>query len=307
LGTLVACGSAGAGGSGPVARAAALPTIGGCKVFPASNAINRDYSRAPVDPHSSQYIAAIARSGRFLHPDFGGHGEYGIPFVVVPAVQKLVPIRYDEYGDESDRGPFPIPLNAPVEGGASSDGDRHVLAVQRGKCKLFELWHARRSGRGWVAGSGAKWDLRSNRGRRRGWTSADAAGLPIVPLLARYTEAARGVISHAIRITVEDTQNGYVAPATHFASSKTDRSLPPMGLRLRLKASFSLGGFHGQALAILKAAKRYGFIIADNGSSVFISGDGDPRWDDDDLGQLKSVPITAFEAIKHGRITRTYD
>lgn len=284
---------------------AAGPRLGGCAVFPASNAWNRDVSRDPVDPRSSAYIAAIgARGNRFLHADFGGGGAYGIPFSVVARSQPRVPIRFVDYGSESDRGPYPIPARARVEGGESSGGDRHVLALQSGTCRLFELFNAHRAGRGWTASSGAVFNLRSNRLRHEGWTSADAAGLPILPGLARYGEVRAGAIHHALRVTVPATQRGYIHPATHFASSSGDPGLPPMGLRLRLRSSFSLRGYHGQALVVLRALKRYGLLVADNGSGWFITGAADWRWNDDDLNQLKRVPGGAFEAVRSGAIRR---
>jgi hypothetical protein len=275
------------------------PTIGGCRVFPPGNPWNRDVSRDPVDPRSDAYIRSIGAAG-FLHPDFGGHGAYGIPYVVVPRDQRRVPIHFDQYGDESDPGPYPIPPTAPVEGG----GDRHVLVAQRGTCRLYELYGARRAGRGWSAGSGAVFDLRSNRLRHDGWTSADAAGLPILPGLARYDEVAAGAIRHALRVTVRATQRGYIHPATHFAAQSTDPDLPPMGLRLRLKAAYGVGRFRGESRVILRALKRYGMLVADNGSSWFISGALDRRWNDRDLDQLKTVPGTAFEVVRAGRIHR---
>ncbi|MDQ6914308.1 MAG: hypothetical protein M3155_00680 [Actinomycetota bacterium] len=281
--------------------AAPGPRLGGCPVFPASNAWNRDVSRAPVDGRSDAYVRAIDSHGNhFLHADFGGGGAYGIPFRVVPRSQPRVPIRFTAYGDESDRGPYPIPPNAPVEAGS----DRHVLVAQRGTCKLFELYGAQRSGNGWAAGSGAVFDLRSNRQRPAGWTSADAAGLPILPGLARYDEVRAGVIRHALRFTVEDTQRAYVAPARHLASSDPNPDLPPMGLRLRLKASYPLGRFHGASLVILRALKRYGMLVADNGSSWFVTGAADRRWNDPDLNQLKTVPGSAFEAVRSGPLHR---
>jgi hypothetical protein len=251
-----------------------------------------------VHPNSAAYVASINRNARFLHADFGGGGEYGIPFRVVPRTQPRVPIRITDYPDESDRGPYPVPLNAPVENGS----DRHVLTLQRGTCRLFELYNARRAGAGWMASQGSIFNLRSNRLRPEGHTSADAAGLPILPGLARYDEVRRGAIHHALRFTVQRTQRGYVHPATHFASSSRDASLPPMGLRLRLKRSYSLTRFHGQSLVVLKALKRYGMLVADNGSSWFITGASDRRWNDDDLNQLKTVPGGAFEAVHTGRI-----
>jgi hypothetical protein len=222
---------------------------------------------------------------------------------VVGPHQPKVPIRFTAYGDESDPGPYPVPPDAPVEG-AGQEGDRHVLVLQKGSCKLYELYSAHRDGAGWVAGSGVVFDLRRGGSRPDGWTSADAAGLPIFPLLVRYPEVRAGRIDHALRVTVPETQRGYVHPATHFASSDTDPALPPMGLRLRLKASYSLAGYHGQALVVLRALKRYGLIVADNGSPWYVSGAPDPRFRDEDLDQLKRVPGSAFEAVRTGPIRR---
>jgi len=272
----------------------------GCPMLPAGNALNEDISKAPLNPLSNAYIASIGAS-LHLHADFGTNPSYGIPYVVVGPHQPRVPIHFSEYGAESEPGPYPVPLNAPVEG-AGEAGDRHVLVLQTHACKLYELYSARRAGAGWEAGSGAVFNLRSNALRPEGWTSADAAGLPILPLLARYPEVRAGAIEHALRVTVARTQRGYIHPATHLASSSTDASLPPMGLRLRLKASFDLAGYHGQALVILHALKRYGLIVADNGSSWYISGASDARWSDVDLDQLKRVPGSAFEAISSGPI-----
>ena len=275
-----------------------------CPIFPAGNPINRDISHAPVDPNSASYIASIGLTGH-LHPDFGTNPSYGIPYTVVGAHQPKVPIKFTEYGEESNRGPYPIPANAPVEG-AGEEGDRHVLVLQEGSCKLYELYNAQRDAQraagGWDAGSGAVFDLRSNALRPNGWTSADAAGLPIFPLLVRYPEVRAGRIDHALRVTVQRTQAGFIHPATHFASSSTDPSLPPMGLRLRLKASYSLAGFHGESLVVLRALKRYGLIVADNGSSWYITGAPAPRWRDEDLEQIKRVPGSAFEAVRTGPI-----
>jgi hypothetical protein len=287
----VAAGAPAAGPRGPV--------IGGCAVFPADNAWNRDVSHDPVDPRSNAYIGSINSHGRqFLHADFGGGGHYGIPYGVVSRSQPRVPIRFTDYGSESDRGPYPIPAGARVEEGS----DRHVLIAQRGTCKVFELYNARRSGRGWAASSGAVFDLRSNRLRHEGFTSADAAGLSIVAGLARYDEVRAGAIRHALRFTVSESQRGYIHPATHFASSQTDPNLPPMGLRLRLKASYPIGRYHGQARVILVALKHYGMFVADNGADWFITGGSDRRWNDEDLNQLKRVPGTAFEVVRSGRI-----
>jgi len=276
------------------------PTLGGCPMFPADNEWNRDISADPVDPNSNNYINYILNSSNndFLHADFGENQDYGIPYVVVPQNQPLAPITFTGAGDESDPGPYPIPPNAPIEGGPASDGDRHVLVLRQGECKLYELYYAFPVGGGWEAYSGAIFDLNSNALRPLGWTSADAAGLPILPGLVRYDEVAAGVIKHALRFTVSQTQRAYILPATHAASTITHVNAPPMGLRLRLKASYNLNGFTGQALVILEALKRYGLILADNGSNWYITGATDPRWVDDDLNQLKTVPGSAFEVVK---------
>jgi len=279
------------------------PTIAGCPVFPATNAWNTDVRDAPRHPLSAQIIATIRSVGgdRF-HPDFGEDPTYGIPFVVVPADQPRVPIRYTDHGDESDPGPFPIPLDAPVEGGAASSGDRHVIAVQEGSCELFELFAGVRDGAGWAAASGARFDLRTGALRPLGWTSADAAGLPILPGLVRHEEVAAGEIRHALRVTFARTQRGFVLPATHFASRLTDPTLPPMGLRLRLRADHDIGGLSGQARVIAAALQRYGLIVADNGSNWYVQGAPSPWWDDEDLSQLKRIPGSAFEVVDTGPV-----
>jgi hypothetical protein len=294
----------------PSARPSARPTspkppatsgprtiLGGCQVFPTTNPWNQNIANAPLNPLSSTYIASIDSTKQFLHPDFGSNPTYGIPYTVVPASQKFVPIAFNPYGSESNPGPYPVPLNAPVESGS----DRHVLVLDSGNCHLYEMYNAQQVGSGWVCASGAVFNLKSNALRPDGWTSADAAGLPILPGLATYDEVASGVINHALRFTVAATQNGFIHPATHQAGS-SDTSLPPMGLRLRLKASFSLAGFTGEALVILKALKTYGMIVADNGSSWYISGATDPRWNDNNLNELKSVPGNAFQVVETGPI-----
>jgi hypothetical protein len=279
------------------------PSVGGCSVFPGTNAWNTDVSGVAVHPRSTSTIAKIQSiGGDFLHPDFGSNTEYGIPYVVVAATQPMVPIVYTAYGDESDPGPFPIPLDAPVEGGAAADGDRHVLVVREGSCELFELYGARRLGAGWSAASGARWDLVTGALRPIGWTSADAAGLPILPGLVRYDEVAAGTVRHAIRVTFSRTQRGFVLPATHVASSSSDPDLPPMGLRLRMRADWDISALTGQARVIAEAMKTYGLIVADNGSNWYFQGASDDRWDDDDLGQLKQIPGTAFEVVDTGPV-----
>jgi hypothetical protein len=283
------------------ARTPPGPRVAGCPVFPATNAWNRVVSHAPVEPRSDAYIRSIdSHSNHFLHADFGGGGAYGIPYAVVPRSQPRVPIHFTDFGDESDPGPYPIPPGVPVE----RNSDRHVLVLQRGTCRLYELYGARRSGAGWDAGSGAVFNLRSNRRRPAGFTSADAAGLSIFAGLARYPEVRAGAIRHALRFTVRETQRAYVAPARHFASDSRDPDLPPMGLRLRLKASYSLARFHGESLIVLRALKRYGMIVADNGQDWYITGASDRRWNDEDLDQLKTVPGQAFEAVRSGALHR---
>ena len=225
----------------------------------------------------------------------------------VPADQPRVGISFDAYGDESDKGPYPVPPGAPVEGGKRGDGDRHVLVVRRpsspgGSCDLFELYRAFERGRGWSADSAALFDLGSPLAGQRpdGWTSADAAGLPIYPGLVTYEEVRSGSIDHAIRVTFEETRRGYVSPATHYASDSCDPDRPAMGMRLRLRAGYPMGGFSGDSRVIATALKRYGMIVADNGSNWFISGSTDRRWDDENLNQLKSIPGSAFQVVRSG-------
>ncbi|HEY0382519.1 MAG TPA: hypothetical protein VGC72_09995 [Candidatus Elarobacter sp.] len=280
------------------------PTVAGCRILPADNPWNVDVSASPVDPSSATYLASMNATTTFLHPDFGSDPTYGIPFTSVGAGQARVPMTFD-YASESDPGPYPIPANAPVEGGAGATGDRHVLVVDSSVCKLYELYDAHYVGPGWHAGSGAVLDLNSNALRPDYWTSADAAGLPILPGLVRYDEAAQaGAIDHALRFTVRRTQRAFIHPATHYASSSTDPALPPMGLRVRLKASFDVAPFTGASRAVLVALKRYGMLVADNGSDWFISGATDGRWNDTDLNQLKRVPASAFEVVQTGPIIR---
>jgi hypothetical protein len=292
------------------------PALSPCPVFPAPPASlsprapslpteaawNQDISRAPRDPRSSAYIAYIdSHGGDHLHPDFGSPRPYGFPYSVVSAGQRPLPINYTAYGDESDPGPFPVPAKAPVEGGNGSDGDRHVLVVDRSACKLYELYRAfyvAAAHPHWNADSGTEWDLRSAARRPDGWTSADAAGLPIFPGLVRYDEATTGSLDHAIRVTFESTRNAWVHPASHCAGDTSNPSAPPMGLRLRLKSGYGLGRFSGAARTIALAMKRYGLIVADNGSNWFFSGTSDKRWDDENLSQLKRIPGRAFEVVR---------
>jgi hypothetical protein len=276
--------------------APAPPLAAGCAVFPASNVWNKRVDRLPVAADSAAIIASIgAETG--LHADFGSGlwegGPIGIPITVVGGSQRRVRVRF-EYSDESDRGPYPIPANVKIEGGRASDGDRHAIIVDRSSCRLYELYALYPA---WRAGSGAIWSLRSNRLRPAGWTSADAAGLPILPGLARYDEVAAGAIRHALRFTVERSRRAYVYPARHFASDLTDPRLPPMGLRVRLKARFDVSRFPRQARVVLVALKRYGMIVADNGSSWYISGAPDRRWSNDQLHTLGRVKGSDFEVV----------
>ena len=273
-------------------------------VFPADNPWNADISGYPVHPGSAAFISSIGRDGE-LHPSFGTVWEgapNGIPYRVVGGDQAMVPVFYTAFGDESDPGPFPIPDDAPVEGGDDSDGDRHVIIVDRDRRMLYELYRAYKTAGGWQAESGATWSLDSNAVRPKYWTSADAAGLPIFPGLVRYLEAQAGEISHALRFTVSRSQRGFIYPARHFASGSSDAALPPMGLRLRLKASVDLSGFSAMNQNILRALKKYGMIVADNGADWFLSGAPDGRWDDDDLHELHRIRGRDFEAVYTGPI-----
>ena len=281
------------------ASALRLPAAPKCPIFPANNAWNQRVDTLPVAADSAQIIASIG-VGVGVHPDFGS-GLYdgrpiGIPFDVVSKKTPRFRPRFG-YADESDKGAYPIPKTVHIEGGATSDGDRHALLVDRDACKLYELYDLRRAGSGWTAGSGAIFDLRSNRLRPTGWTSADAAGLPIFPGLARYDEVARGRIDHALRFTVQHTRRAYVYPARHYASSSDDQSLPPMGLRVRLKASVDISHFPRQARVVLQALKTYGMILADNGSNWYVSGAPDPRWNNDDLHSLGQITGSDFEVV----------
>jgi hypothetical protein len=278
-----------------------LIMTGGCAYFPPDNVWNTRIDSLPVDPRSNDYIATIGPNDG-LHADFGSGewdgGPIGIPYNTVPGAQPRVSVTFD-YDDESDPGPYPIPPDALIEGGPDSSGDRHVLVVDRDACVLYELFDAWPNADGsWHAGSGAIFDLRSHALRPTGWTSADAAGLPILPGLVRYEEAASGAINHAIRFTVNLTRKEYIWPARHYASSSTDLKRPPMGQRFRLKAGFDISGFSPINQAILKALKNYGMFVADNGSDLFISGVPDQRWDNDDLHKLQErVRASDFEAV----------
>jgi hypothetical protein len=280
---------------------AAAPSLAGCPVFPADNAWNRPVAELPVARDSATLIRSIGLDAHF-HADFGSGlwdgGPIGIPFTVVDGGQRRVPVSFD-YASESDRGPYPLPPNAPIEGGRGADGDRHAIVLDKTACRLYELFdaHPLAGRRSWHAGSGASWDLRSNRLRPRGWTSADAAGLPILPGLARYDEVAAGAIGHALRFTAPRTRTAFVWPARHQAGESSSRALPPMGLRVRLKHGVSLRGLPRQARVIAQALKRYGLMLADNGSPWYVSGAPDARWDNDQLHALDRLSGRDFEVV----------
>ncbi len=277
-----------------------VPVVGGCPMFPADNPWNQRIDALALNAQSATWVNSLG-SGRFLHPDFGG--PYGIPFSIVPATQPLVPINFTAYGDESDPGPYPIPLSASVEGGSASDGDRHVLVLQSGTCKLFELYRAFPQPSVWNADAGAVFDLKSNALRPDSWTSTDAAGLPVTAGLVRYEDILSGALRHAVRFTAQCTQRGYIHPATHQAGVN-NAACPPMGARFRLKGSFDTSRFTGQTRIILDGLKTYGMMVADNGSNWYITGSEDPRWDVTDLEQMKLVPASAFEVVDTGAILR---
>jgi hypothetical protein len=291
----------------PVPDLGAGASLHGRQLFPADNPWNEDISSSPVDPNSDNLIASIGLNTS-LHPDFGtvwNGAPNGIPYIVVSGNQTQVPINWTAYGDESDPGPYPVPPNAPIEGGPSSTGDRHVLVIDRDNWKLYELGYAFpvNGGASWNANCGAIFDLNSNALRPAGWTSADAAGLPIFPGLVRYDEVfEQQEIRHALRFTVQTTRRAYVAPARHWASSNTSVNRPPMGMRVRLKASVDISSYSPAMQVILRALKRYGMIVADNGSNWYISGAPDSRWSDSELNTLKNIKGSNFEVVRMGTI-----
>jgi hypothetical protein len=285
-----------------------LPGAPKCPIFPKSSHWNQRVDRLPLHPNSDAIMRSIGLE-ETMHADFGSGlwegGPIGIPFTTVPGDQRRVPVGF-EYAGESDRGRYPIPPGVPIEGGRDADGDRHVIVVDKARCRLYELFAAypEDGGARWRAGSGAIWNLRSNRLRPRGWTSADAAGLPILPGLARYDEVRRGRIAHALRFTTSRTRRAYIYPARHFASDLTDPDLPAMGQRLRLKRGYDISRFPRQARIVLTALKRYGMILADNGSPLYVSGAPHKGWDNDDLHSLQRVPGSAFEVVDTARLPR---
>jgi len=284
---------------GSTASALKMPSAPRCPVFPKSNAWNQRVDSLPVAANSDEIVRSIGANGS-VHADFGSGlwegAPIGIPITVVGRKQAKKRVSF-EYADESDRGPYPIPRTVKIEGGRSSTGDRHAIIVDGSSCRLYELYSLYPKGNGWKAGSGAIWSLRTNKLRPAGWTSADAAGLPIFPGLARYDEVKRGVIDHALRFTVQRTRRAYVYPARHYASDSNDASLPPMGLRLRLKSSFDVSGYPRQARIVLVALKRYGMLVADNGADWYITGAPNPGWSNDQLHTLGRVTGENFEVV----------
>jgi hypothetical protein len=294
------------------ARAAAPGKLGpgasleGRRIFPANDLWNTPIDHEEVDTLSTMILRRLGLD-KPLHPDFGTVYRgvpNGIPYTVVPGNQPRVPVTF-RYADESDPGPYPVPPDAPIEGGPNGDGDRHVLIVDPQNNKLYELFSARpeQNGRSWSAGSGAIFDLDKSPARPLGWTSADAAGLPVFPGLVRYDEVVgQGVVNHAFRFTVERSRRAYIPPARHFASPRTDIDFPPMGLRVRLKRAFDIRKFPASARVILQALQTHGMILADNGGDWFLSGAPDPRWDDEELATLKRVKVREFEVVKMGEV-----
>lgn len=303
-------GSGGSGGSGGnnggtgssnlscnVMSTGQAASLNGFLPFASSSLWNTDISAAPVDPNSNSIIGNWVGSVN-VHPDWGNDPSYGIPYVVVDGTQPLVNINLNAYADESDPGPMPVPANAPVEGGSSSTGDRHVLVLDSGNCFLYEMYNSSVNTDGsWNADSTAVWDLLGDEQRPYTWTSADAAGLPIFPGLVRYDEVAAGKIQHAFRFTLPKTSAAFTPPASHYAGNTSDPTAPPMGMRLRLKSSYDISGFSSQMQVILTAMQHYGLILADNGSALYVTGVSDSRWGSD-LDSLKTVPASAFEVVQ---------
>ena len=280
-------------------------------MFPADNIWNTDISKLPVDRHSAAWLRSMDSASTNLHPDFGpnpGGFPYGIPYIIVSNAHPLVHIKF-QYAGQSNKGPYPFGPGTPIEGGKHAGGDRHAIMVNKNTCTLYELWHARYSAKGSTAGSGAIWQLTSNKLRHAGWTSADAAGLPILPGLLNYSQVRAAVksgkpITHAIRFTAQQTQSAYLWPARHEAGSGSNPKLPPMGARFRLKASFNIAGFCAakapyckDAKAILTEMRHYGLILADNGSNWFFQGTAYPQWPNALVSLLKQIPATAFQAV----------
>jgi hypothetical protein len=307
---LAALALAGVSLASPAPRGVTPAEPGGCEILPQTDAFHQDVSGLDEAGNSDAVIDRIlADGGDALHPDFGSNPNYGIPFSVVPADQRQVPVKIKAYPDQSDPGPHPIPKKARIEGGRHSNGDRHVLVVEQDSndtdaaCRLIELYRAfpPKKGKPWRADQASVFDLGQNLPQRPdGWTSADAAGLPILPGLVRYNEVEAGFIDHAIRITFDRTRRAYLSPASHFASEECGATLPPMGMRLRLRGGYELEGMSPESRTIAQALKTYGAIVADNGSNFYITGASDSRWNDDALSDLKEIPGSAFEVVDTG-------
>ena len=286
---------------GPGVGATSANEVGGCQVFPANNYWNADITKLDVDSHSDAWMSHMSPDSN-LHPDFGpSYGQqrvpYGIPITVVDDSHAKVDVKF-QYGHESDPGPYPLGDDTKIEGGRNSKGDRHAIVVDSSTCELYETWRTQDKDDGWHAGFGATWDLHRNRLRHDGWTSADAAGLAILPGLLRYDEVEEaGLVTHAIRFTTDETQTRHIWPARHDAGSTSDPSYPPMGARFRLKASFPTSGYRADTVAVLEAMKTYGLVLADNGSPWYFQGTSDKRWPTDLLDELKTIPANAFEAV----------
>ncbi len=274
--------------------------VGGCPVFPANNYWHADVRNLPVHPRSKAWLSHMSTAGRDLHPDFGpGPGiDYGIPVTVVDGSHPKVDVTFDEYGDESDHVPYPFGDDTRIEGGRDSGGDMHAVVVDRAACRLYETWKTTVGANGsWAAGSGATWDLRSNALRPDSWTSADAAGLPILPGLLRWAEVRNGTLDHAVRFTTDVTSRWYLWPARHHAGATDDRAYPPMGARFRLRGSFSTAGYGEHARVVIRAFKRYGLVLADNGSPWFFQGEEHAQWPAELIDELKAIPASAFVAV----------
>ena len=295
--TLVVVAGLTAGAAAP--EAAPLPSAPACPIFPAGNVWNQDISALPVASDSDTLITKIGLDTG-LHPDFGSYSGYGIPYNTVPGSQRKVTVRFD-YSSQSDNVGYPIPRRPRIEAGS----DHHMLIVNSGTCKLYEMWNVRHTRRGWRAGSGAVWKMTSNALRPDGWTSADAAGLPILPGLVRYPEVAAGVIDHALRFTAPQTRDAHLYPARHDAGSGSSASLPPMGLRVRLKASFDLSQLSPQARVVAVALQHYGMILADNGSPWYVSGVSNKQFNDDDLRTLNRITGRDLEVVDTSGLVNT--
>jgi hypothetical protein len=308
-GTAVAATPASTLRSTPTARTPARPLPGThCTVFPTNNVWHADISKLPVDRHSRQWVASIGRSDD-LHPDFGpSFGAqpvpYGIPVTVVSGRHKKVKVTF-QYASESDHVRYPLGHDTKIEGGRHAGGDRHAIVVDKATCRLYETWLTRKRHHHWTAGSGATWSLRSNALRPKGWTSADAAGLPILPGLLRYSEVKAGFVDHAIRFTAPVSSTHFLWPARHEAGSRASLKYPPMGARFRLKAGFPLHGYSKAAKVVLRAMKTYGLILADNGSPWYFQGDASPRWPSGLISELKTIPARAFQAVDESSLRRS--